>query len=31
MTWRMLVCLPLVAAMALGFAIAGCRGHREGE
>lgn len=28
---RWLICLPLIAAMALGFAIAGCRGHREGE
>lgn len=30
MTWRMLVCLPLVAAIALGFLLFGCRGH-EGE
>jgi hypothetical protein len=30
MTWRGLVCLPIIAAMALGFMLFGCRGHEEG-
>jgi hypothetical protein len=31
MTWRWLVCLPIIAAMALGFMLFGCRGHTEDE
>lgn len=30
-TWRTWLCVPIVLAMAVGFALLGCRGHTPDE